>query len=354
LAKTPFLSTAQTDAGQMIRNVFVGDFDGKPGIEKVIVYHDKADVFDAQDNLKSEIKFELGKTEESSGPRDADFSNVKVADIDGDGVFEFIGIGSYPHAAFVVDQTGNVKWRYQGKEIDIENIYAADLDGDKRKEMIVAEKNLIEIFDRAGKEIKTIETKASFIFDQLALTVNPHKSGEKAFLTKGFSDVRLFDLSGKQIGSIKMPDNIVGFLSGGDQPAHSLFFDDNMFGLFDLDGNLEAKYEAPYSEVKYSFRDPKKSETALDKAKYVFSAQAEKIRINEQGDELLAVLAELSGDDMDAKSMLYVYDGAGKIVYQELFDDSVTELRVAPSASRIGTEDVIILDDRNIWRYSVK
>src|SRR6185369_14456856 len=140
-----------------------------------------------------------------------------------EGVFEFVGIGSYPYTAFIVNQKGEVTFQYQGEGIDVNSIQAVDIDRDKRKELIVAEKNFIKIFNREGKEIKSIETKAGFAFDAVTLAINPDKSGNKAFLVKNYNDAELFDLSGEKTGKIKMPTNISGFLVEDDQSAHSLY-----------------------------------------------------------------------------------------------------------------------------------
>ncbi len=353
LGKNPFFTSGRIDS-EWIRNVFVGNFDGKPGTEKVVVYGDKAIVYDNQENPKSEIKFNLGRTQDSSRPSNATFHDVEVVDLDDDGLFEFIGIGSYPYTAFIVNQRGDVTFQYQGEGIDLKNVEAVDLDKDKRKEIIIADKGFIRIFNREGKEIKSVETKIKFTFDSTALTVNLNKSGDKAFLVKNFGEASLFDFTGKKIGDIKMPTNINGFLIEDDQWAHSLYFDDNKFGLFDLDGKLEAKYEAPFSEVRHSYWESKIPVPLFERNAYVFSAQAKRFKINENEDKLLAVLTSMGGKEFTGGYMLYVYDGAGTIIYQELFDESLMRLIVVPSETKIGTEDLIIFGNKTIWKYSLK
>lgn len=352
VSKQPFFDSEKI-AESSVKKIFVGNFDAVAGDEKVFAYRDKAVVFEKDGTLRSEIKYDLGITQDSVSPSHATLLSVDITDFDGDGKYEFVGVGNYPYAAYIIDQKGKIVWKYQGKEIDVKNVVTVDVDNDERREIVVLDGNQIRIFDRQGNEIKTLTAfKSSSFSDNFIVTKNG--KSEINFLINRFSDTSLVSLDGKTVEKIEMPTQISGVLVEKDMSARSLYFDNNEFGLFNLDGNLEARLPAPYSEIKKTSWDENLNDSYTDRQVSVMNATAQRFRIDENGETLLAVAGYLFSRDGYSKSMLYIYDRNGKIVYQELFNDSSIKLDIVNSETKPGAEDLLVSENENVWKFSPK
>ena len=155
----------------------------------------------------------------------------------------------------------------------------------------------------------------------------------------------------EKVKSIKKPVEQQGFLIQKEKAAQILFFDQNKLGLFDFEGNLNAKYDAPLSDIKDTrlFKD---KDSLMSKFADVFIAKALRFKPKAGEPEYLAVLTTLStklGNSFFV-DIIYIYDAGGNLVYQESPADGNGQIKAFPNENE--TESLLISENETIWLYA--
>ena len=113
-----------------------------------------------------------------------------------------------------------------------------------------------------------------------------------------------------------------------DSPSRLLMADDGKVWLFDFDGTTVGTFDAPNSDEHATARGT------------LVSFEAGR-------PPLLAVLVELDNWD---RAVLYVYDGNGVILYQEVLDQACAALAALPDDDS-GSEVLLVGGRGTVWEY---
>jgi hypothetical protein len=317
----------------------------------VLSGRENAIIFDKNGNLQERVFYKLGKTEDKNYP-EARFDSVKAVDIEEDGKYEFVGVGSYPRNGFILNQKGEIIWRYTNvKDVTtLRNIEVKDVDADGQKEIVIDEIGEMKFLDLQGNE-KWSQESSTETFCGDSFLVDIENDGMFEIVSKSCNGGNVRELKDKGVLKIKKPVEQHGFLIEKDEKPHILFMSQNKLGLFDFDGNLKTLFPAPlsYIEDKRTFRQP--DALGFD-GNYVdiYEIKAAKVKLKSETQKYLVVLATLRAKiDELFVDMLYVYDSQGNLVYQESFEKSNNLLQIIPNSD--GTEDFFVVEDKTVWRY---
>lgn len=314
--------------------------------EIVLSGSENAVVLDLQGNVKRKVVFDLGTSSDTVSP-DAHFTEVKAVDVDKDGSIEFLGYGSYPYTAFLLNQRGSVVWKLARDGIDIRKVDAKDIDSDGKNEMLLSTKSDVTIFDLKGAKKFSRDFPGS-VFDGVEF-LDVDGDGTIEVLNSAFLNSYFLSLKeGAEKNSIGKPYEVKGILEESPRPS-IVFFADNCMGLFDFDGNLLAKYQAPLSEIKGNGNSSSDELLYDGKSASVFKANSAKVKFKKDMPEFLAVAATISSrlPDLSFVTMIYIYNSNGELIYQESISDSQDLLKAIPNDD--GTESLVVGERGKVW-----
>lgn len=305
-------------------------------------------VLDTNGNVREEITFDLSGIGGSDHQKPY-FSEIKAVDLDDDGNYEFAGYGGYPYTAIVLDSKGAMRRSYPGAGIDINKVEAHDIDDDRKKEILVADKEELKIFDLNGNK-KGVE-KISSGFGNDIYFVDADGDGQTEIVNDRISSRYVIEFNGGDRAKIEKPVEIRGILEETGENPLILFMAENKLGLFGFDGSLVGKYDAPLSDIDDTRFFREENELGYyQKYVDVYKARAIKVKLKANEPKYLAVLATMATKSGDYfVNMLYVYDPNGQLVYQESLRDGNEQIRSCPNED--GTENLVILEEKTIWVY---
>src|SRR5258708_408634 len=161
--KTTFLENVKGVGS--ISDVAVGEFDPHPGLDVVVAGNSGALVFDRDGVQQGRTVFQFKTSNVTLGPFhtprvDMSLGDVKVVDLEADGVCEYLARGGMDGGA-VFDHQGNMIWTYgkfSEEKTSIDALTVGDLDGDGIAEFVVSW-NGIEVFDKSGKRKSQLAEK---------------------------------------------------------------------------------------------------------------------------------------------------------------------------------------------------
>ena len=330
-----------------INDIAAGNLDGEPGTEIVIATGKGTLILHPNGELKKEIPYQLEKSGEDGGNNH--FSNQKIVDIGGDGVCEVINYENFHAPNGIYDLQGKPVLEFAAKESEETTAILAtgDLDG----------RRVAGLFSISGGAIKPFQLekggKINAVFAQNIFVFDDERSGNLKVLTNQGQAV-IKDGKGEILKKATTPVTQYGYLVGPNKEPLSIFFGGGALGLFDLDGKLKAKYDAPLSTEKYGYFEGKDNTYGSDLKVSIFKAEAFEVRFQKDKPPFIAVMAYQSRESLDFTSMLYIYNSERALLYQELFNAVGTKMFVTPSETGDGSESLMITADEKIWRYTTQ
>ncbi|HEV2802939.1 MAG TPA: hypothetical protein VGW12_20910 [Pyrinomonadaceae bacterium] len=349
---------------ESIRDMSIGQFDGQPGLDLGLAGMFGMTILDLNGQVKErvEYQFEKGKIEvagfKMERPKDS-FPQMRVLDVEGDGVCEILGFGGTDGAA-LFDHQGRVRFSRgtsQEGQPSIREVTAGDLDADGKLEFVAGwgyDPSSIELFDRDGRSLWRHEEE--FISDSTEV-VDVDADGRDEIVETYGSELKIRDAQGKLKGSATMPLSL-NYLSLCPRPdgrgaSQILVVEEGKVVLLDLDGKNFSSFEAPLSKIKLDkpreVKFPGMDEPFVYETEEVYRASGVWAKLQKDQPKYLAVVARFAAID---RSLFYVYDAQGKLLYHEILPEDCNSVAVLPSAREDGGEDILVGGEKTIWRYA--
>jgi len=231
-----------------------------------------------------------------------------------------------------INKDGTVAWRFaEGKSV--QNAKAVEQSNSDAPEYVVSygAENGIDLVDSNGRKIKRIADDRAYSLQTIRL-----KSANEpviAYLDSGTEHLFVRNLTGEKLRDFKLPFPFAIFVTcrypSKDGEYRGLVLKDEKLWIFDFDGNVIATPDAPLSDKLSDVR-------------------ATTVKVKENEAEYLAVTATFD----IRRTVFFLYDSNGNLVYQEILDDGNGGLLALPSVIS-DREDLFIATSSKIWRYSL-
>lgn len=340
-------------------DVAVGEFDGQPGADMVVAGRLGARVFDAAGAPRSETKFEFG-TRDSFGPLKTKMpkmwvGDVSVRDLDGDGVCEYLARGAIDGAA-LFGHGGALLWSYgalEGEKGYIDDLAAGDLDGDGSPELVAGWRGSLEAFDRGGRKLWERPWKPAIH----VLEVADADGDGRAEIIVSHGRMGVFDSNGEQVRDAELPFYLARFsvLRGPRGGESLLSVEDGSVWTFDSKGERVQKFPAPLAEIKVA---PHKMipggsgeggifDLTVDKVD-AYDGEGAWVRLDPARPEMLAVITYYVAPE---RSVLYVYDKSGALLYEEVLPGRCLAVAALP-APEGRPQELLVGCDSTVFRYA--
>jgi len=304
-----------------ITDIVTGELDPSPESEIGIAGSKGALFVDANSNVKSSVMFN-SRTE-----------HVDIIDVDADGICEFINRGSWGCDASLIDHNGNTIWTYGGMP-SVDDMCAGDIDGDGTVEFVVGFNGGggVHLLDKDGKK-KWKQSDGNVWHVELVDTNGDGRLEIVHSNAGGYITVR--DKEGEIISQLA-PSPYFSHFSLCKWPTkndreYALLSENDTIWLFDFDAKTVAQFKAP-------------------KCGTLGHARGTPVKIRSGQPEYLAVIVEFRNWQ---KSILYVYNPAGKLVYQEILSEACASI-AAVSLDKSERETILIGGVGKVWQYKVQ
>ncbi len=351
-----------------IVDVAVGQLDGRPGLDIGLVGKFGMTLLDTHGNLTKRITYQFAMGKIKVGPFEAErekdsFSKLRAVDIESDGVCEILGYDGLDGAT-VFDHEGRVlfsRGEYAEGKSSIQEVAAGDIDGDGVLEFVAGwgyeSWSGIELFDRYGNsKWKLQEDFTPGPFE----IVDLDRDGKAEIVEEDGGTIKVRDVHGKVVSSAEMPVYL-WHLSLCPRPGPSgqvqnLAVREGSLWLINLDGKNSVKFDAPLSLIKLKMprrvpRMPGMSNTLEVDSEEVFRAKGVWFKVKTEQPEVLGIVARFGSID---RSLFYVYDQQGKLLYHEILPEECHAIAVLRSEDDGGVDNVLVAGETTVWRYSAR
>ena len=335
LVKSTFIESKELGE---IKSMAYGELDPSPGPELVIVGQTGALFTDENGNVKSHLWFvehmdrHWGIKIHGSKSR---FGDIQIVDVNGDHICEFLVRNSFGEAE-LIGHNGQTIWTYTGTRRDefLEDMTAGDIDRDGEAEYIVAylngkglvllDKSLNEIWNKPDVHSHHVEV-AEIDGDGHPTII--HDDSARIVLRDYNGNIVEESDTGHYIGSCF---SVARGPTKKDKP-HLLYSSDGVIRLVDSHGKSVVDYLAPLSE---SF----------------CKTHGVTVKFNAHEREYFAVVVE---ESLFQRSILYIYNAAGNLVYQEVLAESCASIAAAP-LDKTETEVLLLGAEEKVLEYRMK
>lgn len=345
----------------------VGQLDGQPGLDVGLAGNFGMTILDAKGNLRKRIDYQFAKGEIKIGPLKTErvknsFHNIRVVDVEGDGVCEILGFGGLDGAT-LFSQEGRVLFtrgeHQQEGQTSIREVAAGDIDGDGELEFVASwghEQWSFELFDRFGSSKWRREEEHAH--GQMEL-VDLNGDGKAEIVEASGDELKIRDAQGTVTSRANMP-LYLSYLSLCPRPdgrgaPQNLVVDEGRLALIDLDGKNFSNFEAPLSKITLEkpreLNVPGVPDPIVFDSEEVYRAKGAWVKLRKDQPEYLAVVARFTAID---RSLFYVYDEQGKLAYHEILPESANAIAVLSSESDAGSEDILVAGEKIVWRYAAR
>jgi len=238
-------------------------------------------------------------------------NDVNFIKLSSQGVYGFMNRGAWCSDARVMDETGKEIWSYAAGDNGIDDMAAGDIDGDGLPEYAVGFNGGggIHLLNNQGK--KLWEFRDGNVWHVEIADVDD--SGQKRIVhSNAGGKITVRDKSGKIISKTNPKPYFSHFsiIRWPDSSAHEhlLLAEDNTIWIFDSSANVLAKFAAPGSG-------------SLGKGKGIIIS----------GDGENRVLATIIDYENWHRSIIYLHDSAGNLIYQEILSESCPTISALPT-----------------------
>ncbi|HEV2914111.1 MAG TPA: hypothetical protein VGX92_12595 [Pyrinomonadaceae bacterium] len=349
-----------------IADVSVGQLDGRPGVDIGLAGRFGLTLLDGQGKVKERITYQFEKGSIALGPVKLEreknsFSQLRVVDIEGDGVCEILGYDGIDGAA-IFNHQGRVllsRGAYDEGSSSIYEVTAGDLDGDGVLEFIASwgyePWTGMELFDRFGNSKWRLEEEYK---PGECEVVDVDGDDRAEIVEESSGKLKIRDAQGKVLREVQMPVYLwhLSLCSrpDGSGPPQNLAVREGSLWLIDLDGKNFSQFAAPLSEIKLEkprrIIEPGIPASSEDYKEQVFRAEGVWVRLKKDQPKYLAVIASFAALD---RSLLYVYDEQGKLVYHEILPEDCDAIAKLPSEND-SREDILVSGKKTVWRYAAR
>jgi hypothetical protein len=237
--------------------------------------------------------------------------HINFIQLNSSGVYGFMNRGAWCSDASVMDQTGKPMWSYSAKSNGIDDMASGDLDGDGIPEFAVGFNGGggIHLLNNQGKKLWEFPDGNVWHVEIADLD----GSGQKKIVHSNASgNITVRDKQGKILSRIKPEPYFSDFslirYPDATSPERLLLVEDDTVWIFDSGANVLAKFPAPNSG---SLGKGKGALIAINNGKYA--------------------LATIANYENWHRSIIYLHDLSGNILYQEILPESCPTIAVLPA-----------------------
>jgi hypothetical protein len=317
MTRTVFLREARLGS---VTDLVLGELDAQPGPEIGLAGTEGALFVDKQSKPRSFIQFS------------ARTSHVDIVDVEGDHICEFMNRGAWGCDASLIAHNGKTLWTY-GRTPGVDDMCAGDIDGDGTLEFAVGFNGGggVHLLDGNGK-MRWRQSDGNVWHVEMADTDG--NGSLEIVHSNAAGQITVRDGYGKILSRARPAAYFSGFSlcrwpSKTDR-QYALLSGKDAIWLFDFQGRTVARFDAPGSP-------------------FLGQARGLPVLIKRGAPEYLAVLVELKNWD---RSIMYVYDPKGSIVYQEILPEACASI-AAIALDKSGAESILVGGKGEVWEYKV-
>ena len=347
-----------------VQDMAVGQLDGQGDLDVGLAGQFGLTLLDRSGNVTTRInyRFEKGKSFSPFGTeREKDsFHNMRLLDVESDGVCEVLGFGGLDGMA-LFDHQGNVlfsRGEFEEAKSSIHEVAAGDVDGDGVMEFIASwgfePWNGLELLDRHGNSKWRLQEE--FIPGEMEV-VDVNGDGKAELVEENRGELKIRDTQGQVMGEVKAPVYL-WHISLCPRPNNqgspqNLAVREGSLWLIDLDGDNYTKYDAPLSQIKLEkpqvIVTPGLPEQMEFDTEDVYRAKGVWAELEKNRPKYLAVVANFAAID---RSLFYLYDAQGKLIYQEILPEECNAVAVLPPENSSGRDEILVSGEKTVWRYA--
>lgn len=314
LSSRPFLQDPRLGA---VTDIRTGKLTLDPRVTLGVAGSQGAAFVDAQGAVQSWVSFSSG------GER------VSFVDVEGDGVTEFLRRGSWSTPAALMDHQGKTLWTYGGSP-GVDDAAGGDFNADGRLEFAVGFNGGggVHLVDSQGKRLW--KQSDANVWHVEAVDVDGDGTPEILHSNaRGVMTIR--DATGATVSTAQPPAYFSQFSlcpwPDRKSPLYPLFSEQNTIWLLDYSGSPRLQLNAPHCGN-------------------LGSAVGAPVKLDRSRPHYLAVAVAFR---QAARSLLYVYDDQGSLLYQEVLAGQCGAVAALPQAD--GSEALLVGGEGEVLRY---
>lgn len=364
LVKSEFYQVGKGSSLDQIQDMTIGQLDGQGDLDIGLAGQFGVTLLDRQGNFTKRINYRFEKGKIPVGPITTEreknsFQNIRLLDVEGDGVFEVLGYGGIDGMA-LFDHQGNVlfsRGAIEEGKASIQNVGVGDVDGDGVKEFIVSwgyePWKGLELLDRHGNsKWRRQEELLPGEFE----VVDVNGDGKTELVEEDGGELKIRDTQGEVQNVVEAPVYLSHFSlcpqSNNQGPPRNLAVREGSLWLIDLDGKNNTKYDAPLSYIKLEkprvVEVPGADPITFD-TEEVYRARCVWAKLEKDEPKYLAVIANFAALD---RSLFYLYDAKGKLIFQEILPEECEAVAVLTPENSNGREEILVSGEETVWRYA--
>jgi len=303
-----------------VTDIVLGELDGQPGTEIGVAGTQGALFLDKGLKVKFRIEFS------------AQTSHVDIVDVDSDQVCEFMNRGSWSDDASLIDHTGTMKWAYGGTP-GVDDMCAGDIDGDGRLEFAVGfnGRGGVHLVDSNGR--RRWRKPDGNVWHVEIADVNGDGRLEIVH-SNAAGQITIRDGQGNILSRAKPTAYFSGFSLSRwpdkNAPQYALLAENGALWVLDFKGKTVRRMDAP-------------------RAGSLGHVRGVTVKLKPDSPEYFAVVVEFENWN---RSNIYVYDGKGTLVYQEILPEACASIAALPLDS-FGKEAMLVGGRGRVWQYQV-
>ncbi len=349
----------------VVQDLAVGQLDGQGGLDVGLAGQVGLTLLDRSGNVTNRINYRFEKAK-SRNPledeREKDrFYKMRLLDVEGDGVCEVLASGGLDGIA-LFDHQGNVVFS-RGKDekgkSSIQEVTAGDLDGDGVQEFIVSwgfePWQGLELLDRYGNSKWRHQEEYSPGETEVA---DVNGDGKPELVEERAGELNIRDADGKFKEVVKTPVYLwhVSLCppAKNQGPPKDLAVREGGVWLIDLDGKNYTRYDAPLSHIKLDkprvIGVPGLTEQMTFDTEDVYQAKCVLAELEKDQPKYLAVVANFTALN---RSLFYLYDSQGKLIFEEILPEECNAIAILPSENSSGRDEILVSGKKTVWRYAM-
>lgn len=317
LSKKLFLQDSQLE---QVTDIVLGELDPSPGDEIGIASSSGALFVTRSATIKSSVMFNTRG------------DHVDIIDVEKDGICEFMNRGMWIINASLIDHKGKEVWNYSGAS-GVDDMSAGDVNGDGTLEFVVGFNGGggVHLIDKAGK--KKWSQPDGNVWHVEVVDINGDGKSEIVHSNAG-GEIKVRDSQGNIIKQ-SQPSAYFSHFSLCKWPNKSsreyiLYARDSVIWILNYDGKPIFQFNAPecgdYGDARGAL-----------------------VKLFKDQPEYLAVAVTCSNWN---RTIFYLYDPTGKLVYKEVLDETGEAIAAIP-LDNSGTDNILLGGNGRVWQYKI-